>query len=78
MLLDLVWRSLRAFLDISFAEDNKEGIYLAVVPATSAPNQSRAMGLVLENKLTERTIGVITKCDRVECHEYGLLSVTLT
>eukprot|EP00873_Tetraselmis_striata_P001298 jgi/Tetstr1/421562/TSEL_012506.t1 len=40
-------------------------IFLAVVPATSKPNDSRALALLQEHGVEGRTIGVLTMCDEL-------------
>jgi len=48
-------------------------IFLWVVQATIAPANWTANRLISENGLLNRTIGVITRCDRLETHEVDQL-----
>jgi len=48
-----------------FEQQNKRCVLFGVMAATSAPNQTTAMGIVGDLKLYDVTIGVLTKCDEV-------------
>jgi hypothetical protein len=47
------------------SEHGSNSVYLAIVKATSAPNTSKAMGILDENNLYDKTLGVFTFCDEV-------------
>lgn len=52
----------------------ESGTFLIVVKATEAPNLSPAMELIKEMGLAERSIGVLTNCDRLQTmDEFELL-----
>lgn len=38
----------------------------AVIPATNAPENEAVFRLIADNKANDRTIGVITKCDKID------------
>ena len=52
-----------------FVGTSSRDIFLAVVPATSAPANWTATRLVMQHNLQSRTIGVITKCDMLNVEE---------
>ena len=51
----------------------ESSVFLAIVPAVDSPRDSPALALVARHALQDRTIGVITKCDRLEDEEHELL-----
>ncbi|CAE8683620.1 unnamed protein product [Polarella glacialis] len=60
-------------------EPDSKDIFLAVVPAVGVgPANWTATRLVLQHQLMDRTIGVITNCDRIQEDEVGLLRTWLT
>ena len=55
----------RALLDRHVAQHGAYSMYLAVVPVPGRPNTSLAMEFVLAKNLQSQTLGVFSKCDRL-------------
>ena len=62
-----------ALVSANIDAHRESSLFLAVVPAYDSPRESNAINLVLQHRLEDRTIGVITKCDRLEEDDHELL-----